>query len=77
MVADDAGDFGVILHLRENSFANRGVLFHLPALLKGKRAGFLEQTSRESDLSNVVHKATEVSELLLFVRQPEAGSYVL
>jgi hypothetical protein len=77
MVAHNASDICVIFNLRKDAFANRWVFFHLPALLKGKRAGLLKQPSRKTDLSNVVHKATEVGDLLLFLRQPEACCDVL
>ena len=67
MVADDLGDFRIVLHLRKDPLADRGVLLHLLALLKGQRTRLLEQTWRESDLSDVVNKPAEVRQLLLFI----------
>ena len=69
MGAHDVGDLRVVVDVAEDPLADLGVLLHLPALLEGQRARFLEQAGRQPDLSDVVDEAAKVDELLLILGQ--------
>jgi hypothetical protein len=72
MVADDLGDFLVVLDLREDSLADRGMLLHLSTLVEREGASFFEEARRQSDLSNVVNEPSEMGELLFSFREAHA-----
>ena len=61
MMPDDRRDLGVIVDVRQDPFANHRVLLHLPPLLQRQRARLLKKSRSQSNLSDVVHEATEVS----------------
>ena len=58
MMPDDPRDLRIVVDFREDAFGNYRVLFHLAALLKRECPWLLEQSCRQTDLSNVMDKAT-------------------
>ena len=60
MVADDRRDLRVLVDVRQDSLADRGVLLHLAPLLERERTGLLEQARWQADLADVVNEAAEV-----------------
>src|SRR5581483_4573295 len=65
MVPHHSGDFRVRVNVRKDSLSNFRVALHLASLIERQRAGLLEQTSRKSDLPDVVNEAAQVSEFPL------------
>ncbi len=65
-------NLGVGIDLRENPLADFGVLLHLPTLIECQGARLLEEASRETDLSDVVHETTKLRKFALCVVEPHA-----
>jgi len=57
MVPHDLSDLLVIVNVRENPLANRGVLLHLAAFLKSQRSWLFEKTGRQTHFADVVYEA--------------------
>jgi hypothetical protein len=55
VMANNARDFYVTIHVREDSLSDSRVLLHDPALFKSKRSGFLKKTCRQPDLADVMN----------------------
>ena len=72
-MANDPGDLGVVIDLREDSFADLRVLFHPTSFLERQSTGLLKQSRRKPHLADVVDEPAQVSELLLLLRQPETN----
>jgi len=72
MMADNPGHLGIGVNVGENPLADYGVLLHLAALTKSKRAGFLKQACWKADLPDVMDKADNVALLLAFCAKTEA-----
>jgi hypothetical protein len=69
MVTHDTSDLSVVIDIRKDALADRGVLFHPPALFKRQGSRLLEKTSRKAHLPDVVDKAAKVGKLLLLLGQ--------
>jgi hypothetical protein len=54
MMANDPGDFGVIVDVPEDALADHGVLLHLTPLVEGKGARLLQETGSEADLADIM-----------------------
>ncbi len=57
MVPYDLSDLFVVVDVRENSLANRGVLLHLVSFLKCQRSWLFEKTSGQAHFADVVYEA--------------------
>jgi len=65
VVTNDLGDLSVVGNVRQDSLADRCVLFHLPSLLQRKGTRLFEQAHGEPDLSDVVDETAKMYEVLL------------
>ncbi len=67
MVADDECNFRVVVYLRKDPLANDAVFLHLTAFIESERSGFFEESDWKANLADVVYKAGQVDEALLFL----------
>jgi hypothetical protein len=67
MMPNDASDFGVVVDLAEDSFANGRVLFHSTTFLERECSGLLQESGRQTDLSDVMDETAHVRQLLQFL----------
>ena len=65
MMTDNPCDFRVVVDLGEDSLTNGAVLLHLPALIQGQRAGFLQKPDGKPDLSNVMDQTRQMYQSLI------------
>jgi hypothetical protein len=71
MMPYDAGDFSVVLDVRENSLSDYDVLLHFTAFLGTEWTGFLEEAIWEANLSYIVDESGKMRQTLLLLAQPE------
>ena len=69
VMPNNVGDISIVVHVREDSLADLGVRLHDPALLKTQRPLLLEETRRQTHLSDVMHEAGEMCALLILSRK--------
>ncbi len=60
VVPDDRRDLRVVVNMGKDALPDRGVLLHLPTLIKSQRPGLFEETGRKPDLPDVVNKSAKV-----------------
>ena len=60
-------NLGIVIHLPEDSLPDDRVQLHLTSLFQRQRPWLLEETRRQSDFSNVVNQAAEVSQALFLL----------
>ncbi len=74
VMANDAGDFRVVLDLRKDAFADLGVRLHGSTFGKGQGPGLLEKARRQADFPDVVNESAHVRELLIIVAKPQPSN---
>jgi len=65
VMANDLGDLSVVSHVRQDSLADCGVLFHLPSLIQREGTRLLQETHGQPDLPDVMDETAKMHELLL------------
>ena len=68
MAAYDLCNLTIVINVSKDLLTDLRVALHFPALVECECAGFLEQTSRKSNLSDVVNQAAKVNQLPFAVR---------
>ena len=73
VVANDGRDVIVGVNFTKDPLTDRGVLLHLPPLLKRERPFLAEKTGRESHFADVVDEAAEERSIALLWRKAHSA----